>query len=199
MSPASHRRILFVIASARRDGNTEQLARRAARALPDTVPQAWIHLDDYPLPPFADQRHASTTPWAPAVEGPARTLLEATLAATEIVIVAPVYWYSLPASAKLYLDHWTSWLRAPGWDFKARMAGKTLRGISVSSDGDPASATPLRETLRLTADYMAMRWGGLLLGAGNRPGEVLQDATTAGAAEKFLLEEHPNPKPQIPQ
>ena len=38
-------------------------------------------------------------------------LLDATLAATDLVFVAPVYWYSLPAAAKLYLDYWSAWLR----------------------------------------------------------------------------------------
>lgn len=180
------RRYLFVIASARRAGNSELLARHAARALPGAAGQEWLHLADHPLPPFHDLRHAGPETWSPAVEGPARVLLEATLAATDVVLVSPVYWYSLPAAAKLYLDHWTAWLRAPGWDFKARMAGRNLRGISVSSDGDPAAAAPLRETLRLTAYYMGMHWGGLLLGAGNRPGDVLQHAPSLAAADRFL-------------
>lgn len=188
MTPAPSRRFLFVVSSARRGGNSEQLARRAAHALPATVPQEWLHLADHPLPPFADHRHTDAGPWTPVVEGPARLLLEASLAATDVVLVAPVYWYSLPAAAKLYLDHWTAWLRAPGWDFKARMAGKTLRGISVSSDGDAAGAGPLQDTLRLTADYMGMRWGGLLIGAGNRPGEVLQHGPSVAAADRFLAE-----------
>lgn len=186
MPPVPSRSFLFVIASARREGNSEQLARRAALALPATVAQEWLHLADHPLPPFADLRHAGPAPWSPVMEGPARRLLEATLAATDIVLVAPVYWYSLPAAAKLYLDHWTAWLRAPGWDFKGRMAGKTLRGISVSSDGDPAVAAPLQDTLRLTADYMGMTWGGLLIGAGNRPGDVRQHAPSLAAADSFL-------------
>lgn len=186
MPPVASRHFLFVIASARREGNSELLARHAARALPATIGHEWLHLADHPLPPFHDLRHAGPAPWTPVIEGSSRVLLEATLAATDVVLVAPVYWYSLPAAAKLYLDHWTAWLRAPGWDFKSRMAGKTLRGISVSSDGDPAVAAPVQDTLRLTADYMGMTWGGLLIGAGNRPGDVLQHAPSLAAADRFL-------------
>ena len=111
---------------------------------------------------------------------------EATLAATDLVLVAPVYWYSMPAAAKLYLDHWSAWMRAPGWDFKARMAGKTLWAVSTFSDTDPKYAAPLRDTLQFTADYMVMRWGGHLLGFANRPGDVLADATALATAEKFF-------------
>jgi multimeric flavodoxin WrbA len=99
------------------------------------------------------------------------------------VFAAPVYWYGLPAAAKLYLDHWSGWLRVTGVDFKARMAGKTMWAISAYSDENPGMAEPLFGTLRLTADYMAMRWGGMLLGEGNRPGDVLADTNVLALAD----------------
>ena len=177
---------LFLLASARRDGNAETLARHAAAGLPAGTRQTWLRLDEHPLPPFADLRHASAGPWQPAVEGPARTLLEATLAATDLVFVSPVYWYSLPASAKLYLDHWSAWLRAPGWDFKARMAGKSMWAVTALSDSDLSLAAPLEGTLRLTAGYMEMRWAGLLAGEGNRPGDVRNDRAALARAASFF-------------
>jgi multimeric flavodoxin WrbA len=180
------RRFLFVVSSGRPHGNAEQLARHSARSLSPTDTQEWINLADVNLPPFADRRHASDAAWEPVIEGNSRRLLEATLAATDLVFVAPVYWYSLPASAKLYLDHWTTWMRAPGWDFRPRMAGKSLWGISVASDESEAIAAPLKETLRLSADYMQMRWGGFLFGTGNRPGDVRGDEKSFAAAERFF-------------
>lgn len=183
---SSDRRFLFLVASSRRRGNTEQLARHAAARLPGQVAQEWINLADAPLPAFADLRHATAEAWAPNIEGHARRLLEATLAATDLVMVTPVYWYSLPAAAKLYLDHWSAWLRAPGWDFQARMKDRTLWGISVSSDPDANFAEPLKQSLCLTAGYMEMRWGGFLLGYGNRPGDVLNDANSLAAADRFF-------------
>lgn len=180
------RHFVFVLGSARRDGNAETLARHAAAALPAGTAQTWLALDEHPLPLFADLRHADAAPWTPEIAGPARTLLEHTLAATDLVIVSPVYWYSLSAATKLYLDHWTAWLRAPGWDFKARMAGKNLWGVTALSDSNLAFAAPLEGTLRLTADYMQMRWGGLLAGEGNRPGDVRQDNAALARAAKFF-------------
>jgi NAD(P)H-dependent FMN reductase len=184
--PTPPRRFLFLVSSGRPDGNSEQLARHAAQSLSAADTQEWIRLADVDLPAFADLRHASAAAWAPAIEGEPRRLLEATLAATDIVFVAPVYWYSLPASAKLYLDHWTTWMRAPGWDFKPRMAGKTLWGICVASDESEAIATPLRETLRLSADYMQMHWGGFLFGSGNRPGDIRRDEKSLAEAGRFF-------------
>lgn len=179
------REFLFILGSARHGGNTELLARYAARSLPPSVPQSWIHLLDYQLPLFEDIRHHETRKYAIA-PGSEETLLNATLAASDIVIASPVYWYSISAATKLYLDHWSAWMRLEGVDFKARMPSKTLWAISALSDEDWSGAQPLIETLRLSAAYMKMNWGGVLLGYGNRPGDVLQHAPSLERAGEFF-------------
>lgn len=184
------RRFLFLLASARRDGNTEVLAHRAAAGLSKRDEKVWLRLIDLSLAPFADLRHEPAAGGIfPAPTGDGRVLLEATLAATDLVFAAPLYWYGLPASAKLYLDHWSGWMRAPGVDFKARMAGKTMWAISAISEEDTSLADPLLGTLRLTASYMGMRWGGSLLGYGNRPGDVLDDIAACSLAEMFFRDD----------
>jgi multimeric flavodoxin WrbA len=92
-----NRKFLFLVASTREAGhvgNTEWLARQAAATLPQGTTQQWMHLARMHLPPFVDLRH--TAGQYPMPEGDLKTLLDATLAATDIVLVAPVYWYSLP-------------------------------------------------------------------------------------------------------
>ena len=42
--------------------------------------------------------------------------------------------------------------------------------------------------LRRTADYMAMRWRGALLGHANRPGEIENDAAAVAAAARFFAD-----------
>ena len=68
------RRFLFLLASTRLEGNSEQLARHAAHSLPEGAETRWLRLEDHPLPPFADTRH-STGYQAP--EGNAALLAEA--------------------------------------------------------------------------------------------------------------------------
>jgi hypothetical protein len=179
------RAFVFLIASARRDGNSETLARRASSFLPQETSQQWLRLSELTLPPFEDFRHGGVP--FPVPSGVERILFDATLAATDLVFVAPVYWYSLPASAKLYLDYWTAWLRSKEVDFEARMTGKTLWSINALSDEDHRLAEPLLSTLKLSAEYMKMRWGGALLGVGNRPGDVLNDDAALARAETFLI------------
>ena len=183
----TNRRFLFLVASARRDGNTETLARHAASFLPAGTEQQWIHLDEVPLGRFEDIRHhdEKNNPW-PLPQGNEKLLLDATLAATDLVFVTPLYWYSLPASAKLYLDHWSTWLRTPGARFKKTMVGKTMWAVCVLSDDDPKSAELLLATLRQSAEYMDMHWGGELIGSGSKPGDVLNDQKAMEAAGHFF-------------
>jgi multimeric flavodoxin WrbA len=185
------RRFLFLLGSARRGGNTETLARRAAEALPAAVAQRWLHLDDVPLPDFADIRHTGDGA-TPEPSGNERLLWEATLHATDIVIASPVYWYSVSATTKRYLDYWSGWLRVPGAELKPRMRGKTLWAVTVLGE-EPSQAEPLVGMLRRTADYMSMRWGGVLIGNGSRPDNVLRDRAALSCAETFLAPERAQP------
>jgi multimeric flavodoxin WrbA len=175
---------LFLIASTRRDGNSEQLARRAAASLSPEVEQRWVRLDEAELPPFVDLRHDRGYP---PVAGASRVLAEATLAASDLVFVTPVYWYSLPAAAKNYLDHWSHWMRDPTLDFKARMKERRLWAVVVdASDLEERAFEPLIGTLVRSAEYMSMTWMGALHGHGNRPGDALGDpAVLAAAADYF--------------
>lgn len=178
------RRFTFLLASARRDGNTEILTRKAAESLPPACAQTWLRLMDLPLSPFVDIRHSVGV--YPQPEGHERVLFDATLDATDLVFAVPLYWYSVPASAKTYLDYWSGWLRVPGADFKARMAAKTLWGVCALSDEDFSRADPLIGTLKLTAEYLGMEFGGVLLGFGNQPGEILADAAALERAAGFF-------------
>lgn len=181
-----NRTALFLVASTRAPGvvgNTEQLARAAAAALPAEVEQRWEYLARRQLPPFTDQRHDVGS--YPMPDGDARALLDLTLAATDLVLVAPVYWYNLPAHLKLYLDHWSAWMRVPGVDFKARMAAKTL--YLVTTSGDRVKAQPTLDTVRLCAEFLGMRFGGALWGKGGMPRAIEQDDEALAAARGFLL------------
>ncbi|MFF4910887.1 flavodoxin family protein [Streptomyces sp. NPDC001260] len=186
----SGRRFLFVLGSSRAEGNTELLARKAAEQLPADVEQRWISLADHPLPDFVDQRHDSDHVRPPAGSA-AALLLDATLAATDLVIASPLYWYSVSGLTKRYLDYWSGWLRTPGVDFKATMAGRTLWGVAALAHQEAVVADPLIGTLNNSAAYMGMRFGGVLLGNGSGPGDVLNDTDALTRAKTFFAREAP--------
>jgi putative NADPH-quinone reductase len=177
------RRFLFISASARSDGNTEFLARRAAQFLPPYASADWHDLRHQPLPAFEDHRH--DLGYGP-VSPEARPLLDKTMAASDIVLVAPLYWYGLPASAKLYLDHWSHWMRLQGSPFKALMGGKDFWLIMAHSGSTPEQIFPATECFRLSAQYFGGTYRGALLADANRPGEAMLDKRAMAAAETFF-------------
>jgi multimeric flavodoxin WrbA len=183
------RRFLFVLGSHRSNGNTELLARRAAAQLPADCEQEWISLAEHPIPDHDDLRHGVGHATRPEEGSNLARLFEATLAATDIVIASPVYWFSLSSRTKRYLDHWTAWLYAPGVDFKAAMAGRTLWAVTASA-GDPSRvAAPVVGTLENLAAYMEMNFGGVLSGNGTAPGDVLTDTDALAHAKTFFAQD----------
>ncbi|QNP70868.1 NAD(P)H-dependent oxidoreductase [Streptomyces roseirectus] len=184
----TNRRFLFLLGSSRHGGNTELLARRAAEQLPADVEQEWISLVDHPLPDFPDLRHDGG--YSAPDDPHARRLLDATLAATDLVIASPLYWYSVSGLTKRYLDHWSGWLRLPEADFRGTMAGRTLWGVAAYAS-HASLAEPLAGTLHHTAAFMKMRFGGVLLGNGTDRGDVLKDGEALTRAKTFFAEEAP--------
>ncbi|MFE4858085.1 flavodoxin family protein [Streptomyces sp. NPDC056670] len=179
------RNFLFLLGSTRSGGNTEALARQAAEQLPAGDTARWLNLADLELPAFRDRRHGEQRDQA-APTGDAATLLEATLEATDLVIASPLYWYSVTTPVKHYLDHWVNWLYTPELDFRQRMAGSTLWGVTVLAGRDHSVADPLVGTLRHSAAYLGLGWGGVLLGSATRPGEIAHDTEAAARAKTFF-------------
>lgn len=179
----TERRFLFLLSSARSGGNSENMARAAAAGLADSVAQDWCDLTKTALPAFEDLRHgASYGPLPPQMAA----LAERTMRASDLVFVAPLYWYGLPAPAKLYLDHWSHWMRLPDLDFKARMSGKRAWLIMAHAGSSDAEIAPAREGLRFATAYLGIVWGGALLADANAPGDWQKDPQAQSAADRFF-------------
>lgn len=163
-------------------GNTEWLARTAAASLPSDDQQEWLHLARMDLPAFVDQRH--TIGEYPAPKADLGQLLAETMSATDLVFVAPVYWYSLPSSLKQMLDHWSAWMRIPGVPFKDNMHHKNLYLITTS--GDRSKAQPMIDAVGLCADFLGMKRAGVLWGKGGPPHAVVDDVEAVKQARTLF-------------
>jgi len=134
------------------------------------------------MPEFTDQRHTvGTYPWP---EGSLRELLDATMTCTDLVLVAPVYWFSFPSTLKTYLDHWSAWMRIEDLPFTKEMAKKRMYLITTS--GDRSKAQPMIDSTRLCAEFLAMAYVGTLWGKGGAPGTVQSDTAAVAAADRFF-------------
>ncbi|PLL13074.1 flavodoxin [Tabrizicola sp. TH137] len=174
------RRFLFLLSSARKGGNALALAQAAAAPIPAAA-QVWIDLCDPPLPAFTDLRPGFALP-----HGPVAQIHAAMREASDIVMVAPIYWYALPAPAKLLLDHWSGWLDAPETGFADWVKGKRMHLVTARADPDPTVPDLAEAMLRRSAEWLGMVWGGALHGIGDAPGEVSGDRAAMTAARRFL-------------
>ncbi|GHB05303.1 flavodoxin family protein [Streptomyces termitum] len=181
------RSFLFVLGSSRSDGNSELLAREAAAHLPAGVPRRWVDLNRLDLPDFQDGRHEDGHRLGEVEE----ELRRATVEATDVVIVSPLYWYTLSAQTKRYLDHWSGWLNVPDSDFKERMAGGTLWGVTAMAHDEHVVADGLTTALHHSAAYLRMRFGGVLTGTASRPGRIRADEAALTRARTFFQRDAP--------
>ncbi|WP_256640728.1 NAD(P)H-dependent oxidoreductase [Streptomyces murinus] len=81
------------------------------------------------------------------------------------------------------------WLSTPDPGFRAAMAGRALWGVTAMAHREEAVARPLELTLHHSAAYMGMNFGGVLLGNGTRPGQVLDDERAIVRAKTFFAGE----------
>ncbi|MBD9725905.1 NAD(P)H-dependent oxidoreductase [Streptomyces caniscabiei] len=180
------RSFAFMLGGSRAGSATESLARRAAGGLPAAVERSWLCLNKLSFP-------AQAVPGTKAAE---ERLLGATLDHTDIVVVSPLYWYSVSAQTKLYLDYWAFWMARPGLDFRARMGGKTLWAVSTFARGEVRDAQPLVGMLERTAQYLGMAWGGALLCRARSTGQ-LADHNAGGDAAAFFAAAARHPEPGL--
>lgn len=73
----------------------------------------------------------------------------------------------------------------------ARPDGNTELLARAAAEQLPSGTEPLELTLNHTAAYMGMRFGGVLLGHGSRPGQVLEDERALLRAKTFFASEAP--------
>lgn len=175
------RRILVFLASARADSNSRRLAERATTGLGAQID--WCDLANLALPAFVDQR-----PKVPPVSDPVLAdILGRMQRADDLVFSVPIYWYALPAPAKLLLDHWSGYLDAPGTGFGTWIRDKRLWLMTCRADPAPEVARPVDHALRQTAHWLGMNWCGALHGIADLPGEIEADDSWSRAPHFLRL------------
>lgn len=166
-----------MLGSSREGGVTESLARHAAEGLPVEAECSWHQLSGLRF-----SREAVS-----GAKGDEEEFLKATLEHTDIVMVSPLYWYSVSAQTKLYLDYWATWMMRPDLHFRDRMRGKTLWAVSTFARGEAQDAEPLVGMLQRTARYLDMAWGGALLHQARSNGQLADPDAGRHATSFFSI------------
>lgn len=82
-------------------------------------------------------------------------LIDLVLKSNTIIFASPVYWYSISASLKAFIDHWSETLQDQNYhDFKSKMAQKDFRLILVDGDCPKVKAKPCITQMKYCLEFL---------------------------------------------
>jgi multimeric flavodoxin WrbA len=172
-------KLLILYGSTRQDGNTEWLTERMVEGLPATR----IHLREKRILPIQDMRHAAKG-FSP-VDDDHDEVVQEMLRHDMIVFATPLYWYGMSGLMKNFIDRWSQSLRDTRFSFKEQMRTKKAYVVIVGGDNPRIEGLPLVQQFTHIFRFMGMEFADYVIGKGNKPGEIRQDAKAIAQAAQI--------------
>lgn len=172
--------ITVLFGGSRSEGNTAQITKYALEGLDYN----WIDLTQYLLHPVRDLRHENED--IETYPDDYKEIIDKVLESDTVIFASPVYWYSISASLKAFIDHWSETLIDPNYkDFKEKMAKIDFRLILVGGDCPKVKAKPCITQMKYTLDFIGAELNGYIVGTAERPGDIMKDTFALGRAKEW--------------
>lgn len=169
--------IAVIYGGTRQNGNSEILTEIAVQGLAAEK----IYLRDFEIKSIDDQRHAPEG--FQDINDDYNSIIDRILPHDILIFSTPIYWYSMSGTMKNFVDRWSQTLRDSKYpDFKAKMSLKKAFVIAVGGDDPYLKGLPLIQQFTYIFDFMGISFAGYILGEGNKPGDIFQDALAISAA-----------------
>jgi len=107
------------------------------------------------------------------------------LEADFIIHSVPVYFWSMTAQMKAYLDRWCAFFDSQwGWhkSYSPRMIGKRIGLITVCGDPNVSTADPIVHSFKTTCEFSRMKWLGAVQASAATKGEIAKNEAATRAA-----------------
>lgn len=95
-----------------------------------------------------------------------------------VIHSGPVYFWSMTAQMKAYLDRWCAFFDADWKWHKAvypKMKGKRIGLITVCGDLNVHTADPIVHSFKTTAEFTKLSWIGAVMASASNKGEIAKD------------------------
>lgn len=172
--------ITVLFGGSRPQGNTAQLTQYALEG----KQYNWIDLTQYHFKPVRDYRHESKQ--IESYIDDYQLIIDQVLESDTVIFASPVYWYSVSASLKAFIDHWSESLIDPKYqDFKTKMSNIDFRLILVGGDCPKVKAKPCIKQLEYSLDFLGAKINGYIIGTAERPGDVMKDVYALERAQEW--------------
>lgn len=163
-------KILALIGSPRREGNTDILADQillGAKTMGHATEKLYLY--DYEILPCIDCRGCKRDRYVCVLKDGMEEIYEKLLDCDLLVFGTPIYWYGPTAKMKLLIDRLRPFIAS------GKLKGK--RGIVVvPSEEGPGCCGPLMELFRMSFDYLGMIMAGDILAKAYEKGEIKENA-----------------------
>ncbi|MCJ1657039.1 flavodoxin family protein [Staphylococcus sp. NRL 16/872] len=172
--------ITVLFGGSRPEGNTAQITKYALEGLDYN----WIDLTQYQLNPVRDLRHENED--IETYYDDYKEIIDKVLESDTVIFASPVYWYSISASLKAFIDNWSETLVDPNYkDFMEKMARIDFRLILVGGDCPKVKAKPCITQMKYTLDFIGAELQGYIIGTAERPGDIMKDAFALERAKEW--------------
>jgi multimeric flavodoxin WrbA len=161
-------RILAIVASPRKGGNTDILVQEMLKGAGSKDHSTEkIHLYDFNILPCIDCRGCkkSESGFNCLLSDDMQHLYEKLTEADVIVFGTPIYWYGPTAKMKLLIDRLRPFIAS------RKLSGK-MGVLVVPSEEGPDCCGPLMQMFMMSFDYLGMQMAGSILASAYERGEV---------------------------
>ncbi len=172
--------ITVLFGGSRDYGNTAALVKEALNG----YDYEWINLTKLKFNPVRDVRHQHET--ILDYNDDYQEVIDKVLQSDEVIFASPVYWYSVSATLKSFIDHWSETLQDPRYvDFKEKMARINFRLIIVGGDSPRIKALPCVQQIEYSLQYLGAHLQDYLIGYAERLGDIRDDSYAMKEAKRW--------------
>lgn len=178
----SSKKVVIVKGSPRREGNSAILAEQVAdgaRSAGAKVESFYLHHMDIQACDACDACHAE--PYRGCiVDDDMQILYPKLLEADAIVIASPVYWFTMSAQTKLFMDRCYALVDKDGYALR----GKKYGVVMTYGDADPfaSGAVNAFRTFQDGLRYVGAEIAGFVYGSADAPGDIRADTAVMARA-----------------
>lgn len=168
----SNRHILIANGSPRKNGNSVILAEQVAagaRSAGAMVESVFLHRMNI-QPCNACDACRDDSDGGCTIQDDMQILYPKLQRADAIVIASPIYWFTVSAQTKLFIDRWYALEGQPG----NALAGKQIGVVLTYGDSDPftSGAVNAIHTLQDICRYIGADVAGIVYGSASKEGEI---------------------------
>jgi multimeric flavodoxin WrbA len=172
-------KVLALLGSTRKDGNSEYLAKKIVEGTDHTI----VSLADLDIKPIVDMRH-SEEGFSP-VEDDYEKLVQLIQEHDILLFATPLYWYGMSGPMKNFFDRWSQYLRDERFNLKEELTKKKAYVVISGGPSAQIKGLPLVQQFNYIFEFVNMEFADYMIGAGVRPGEIVNDVAALEKAERW--------------